>query len=184
MVKESIKKAYEERIASGLSKYIPGRSRKTHSYDGYCFFPGSCTIYFTNEQRFEEIPEHIFDEMLRSYWREEKNDKKHERKICSVYDFFDDDPRDTLYDITPDPNAAIPECEYLVKERSTALRDCVSHLTPARQDIINGIYFGQKTEKEVAAERGTSQSCVNIIKQSALRELAKEYEDMEVEFEL
>ena len=181
---KNIVKAYKERICSGAIQYIPGRKTYYWPTDEYIFFIGSCTVFVKNDKSFIDLPKEIFTEMVQSYWNEAKNDQKHKYYTISEDAVLGDDSDATIYDITPDLKAISPERAALLRERSKELGECVSQLNQKRQDVINGLFFDHKTEKQLAEENGSSQQNIHSSKKTALKELARMYEELEEGWEL
>lgn len=172
-------KAYKERISSGASQYIPGRKHYCQITDDYIFFIGSYTVYVKHEHCFQELSKEVFTALLRSYWAEAKSNAKHDYFSKPEDAILDEDSDTTIYDITADMKALSPEKACLIKDRSRELGECVSHLNQKRQDVIAGLFFGHKTEEQLASEMGTSQQNIHSAKKTALKELARMYEELE-----
>ena len=181
---KNIVKAYKERISSGASQYIPGRKTYYWPTDEYIFFIGSNTVFVKNEHCFIELSDDVFTTMINSYWRESKSDQTHDHYPLPEDSILGDDAKETIYDITPDLKTFSPEKAYLIKERSKELSECVSQLNQKRQDVINGLFFDHKTEKQLAEENGSSQQNIHSAKKTALKELARMYEELEEGWEL
>jgi RNA polymerase sigma factor (sigma-70 family) len=73
------------------------------------------------------------------------------------------------------PDLISPHVEDIVVDKLMAqrLHDCIKQLAKEEQEIINGLFFQEKSESMMAAEMGISQQLVNYRKQKILIKLKK-----------
>ena len=73
------------------------------------------------------------------------------------------------------PDLISPRVEDIVVDKLMAkrLHDCIKQLTDKEQEIIDGLFFQEKSESMMAAEIGISQQLVNYRKQKILIKLKK-----------
>lgn len=73
------------------------------------------------------------------------------------------------------PDLISPRVDDMVVDKLMAqrLHDCIKQLTEKEQEIIDGLFFQEKSESMMAAEIGMSQQLVNYRKQKILIKLKK-----------
>ena len=73
------------------------------------------------------------------------------------------------------PNLISPRVEDIVVDKLTVqrLHDCIKQLTVKEQEIIDGLFFQEKSESMMATEIGISQQLINYRKQKILIKLKK-----------
>jgi RNA polymerase sigma factor (sigma-70 family) len=115
-----------------------------------------------------EVSEDVYNEYVRATWREENRRRACEKRECS-YDFLCEHDLDEQ---TVRGQALVDDIvvdKILLEELYSAL----SELTDDERNLINALFYDERTERDVAAEKGVSQQAVHKKKVRILSDLKK-----------
>lgn len=143
---------------------------------------GYCVVKETGEKF--SAPKEALTNLLRSYWREIKAEKKYREK-CLYYNAKTTDGAEYL-DFISAPSTYDPEAIVEKKEFYNIMNDAIKNF-PARTREVGQLYFfDELTEMEIAEYLGISHQVVHYQKKIFLKKL-KENEELvawcEEEFE-
>jgi RNA polymerase sigma factor (sigma-70 family) len=117
------------------------------------------------------VNEDVYNEYMRATWREENRRRACEKHECS-YDFLCEHDLDEQ---TVRGQALVDEIvadKLLLEELYLALEE----LTADERDIINALFFEDKTERNLSAETGIPHSTIHSRKNAILKKLKKFFE--------
>ncbi len=178
----SFKDMMEKRVSDGLSRVYPNRRKYSIYNNEYYFCNHTCTVFCRRNGIFIDLDEYVFQELLRSYGRELKNNLHHGRYTISYNtEVSSEDGADCFIDLFEDKKSPVPEDEFFCSEYRERISSVIDRLKPIQERVIRGIYFEQKTEAEMAELLGTSQANVHYHKAKALEMLKGYFEELEPE---
>ncbi len=175
----SFKSEMRHRINQGLSKVYPYRAIYYFHCNAYSFCNHTCTIYVKHTGTYLDLDESVFQELLRSYWNEKKNDKQYTDNTLS-YDKELETEKDKLnfFDTFENKNSPAPEKEYIKTDSKEKIKELINKLPGIQSDIIKGIYLEYKTESDMAKRLNKSQADIHYHKIKALKKLSELIEDV------
>lgn len=129
--------------------------------------------YNTYTKKFEyvKVDDETYAELKRIDWREEKHKKRAvQHEICFSQLDIEGFENHENYDEFVRLSESVEE-NVINAEMQTELQNAIDSLEQLERKIIIGIFFENKTEREVADEMGISQKTVNKYKRKILLKL-------------
>ncbi len=159
------------RIQNGESRIYPDRADYVEISEDYLLHNRSCTVYIKRTGEIVDLKPDIFQILLQDIWRIQKRDQSLSYRIKSLYEPYNENDTIPLLETIPDCSIVTPVQHTLREDNRNQVHKLVSRLPHPQQEVLEGLFFENLTETEIANRLGRSQSGINFIKRQAMGQM-------------